>query len=241
MHPILALGLSAIRRNALPGLALWVVGAAVLAGYFLVPALMPAFAAAAAWQHDGGMAASGVLTAIAGGLVPSLVLAGRGQLHGRGLAVHVVGAALFWFYRGVEVDLFYRLQSLWFGDGADPATLLKKVLVDQLLYTALWSIPTTFLFFFWFTDCRRRWSTFRAGLTGHTLGVRLPALVVSAWAVWIPMVCIINSVPPDLRVPVLALALVFWSLCVSASANPVSDDQDTDKKGLAARKASPAL
>ena len=220
LAPALATGLAGMRRNLVPGLILWAVGMAVLGGYYLVPALRPAYVGIATWKNDGGLLASSVLIAVAGGVVPFVVLLAQGRVDPEFRLGHLVALTALWAWRGGEVDLFYRLQSLLFGDGADLATLVKKVVVDQAFYTALWSVPSTFLISRWWIDHRGSFRPAWASLDRTFWRVDMPGLILAAWMVWIPMVCIINSLPADLRVPMLAIAVVFWSLCVAAAGTP---------------------
>lgn len=218
--PALATGLAGMRRNLVPGLVLWAIGIAVLGGYYLIPALRPAFTGIASWKNEGGLLASALLIAVAGGVVPFLVLLARGRVDPAFRLGHLLALVFIWAWRGAEIDLFYRLQSVLFGDGVDLATLIKKVVVDQALYTVLWGVPVTFLLSRWLIDHRGRFRPAWASLDRTFWRVDMPGLIIAAWMVWIPMVCIINSLPADLRVPMLAIAVVFWSLCVAAAGTP---------------------
>ena len=46
---------------------------------------------------------------------------------------------VFWAYKGIEVDAFYRLQALMFGNGSDFLTIFAKVVVDQFVYNPVWA------------------------------------------------------------------------------------------------------
>jgi hypothetical protein len=213
------LGLAGMRANLIPGLILWMVGIGILTAFFAVPSARPFFDAIAAWKQDGGLWASAILIAGAGGLVPFVTLHALGRTTRGFLLGHLITLLGIWAYRGVEVDLFYRLQSMMFGDGGDGPTLLKKVLVDQGIYTALWTTPTTTVLYLWLIEERGSWSNALKRMDGRFWRVTIPGAVMAAWTVWIPMVCIINSLPIALRVPVLAVAVVFWSLCMSVLAS----------------------
>ena len=47
---------------------------------------------------------------------------------------------MYWALRGVDVDAFYRLQAMIFGDGVDWRTIVCKVLVDQFVYTVYFGL-----------------------------------------------------------------------------------------------------
>jgi hypothetical protein len=220
MRPAFAAGLAGMRQNLKPGIVLWVVGAAILAGYWLWPAARPAYDTAARWKSDGGYGFSAISGGLCGGVVPFLFLWATGRIAAGRIAVTALFLTIFWIYRGIEVDAFYRFQAVLFGTGTDAATVAKKTLFDMAVYAAFWANPTTLLAYFWFFDSGGDWRRFRAGLSRELFTVRLPALVMSAWAVWGPTVCIVYSLPPSLQMPVFCIVLCFWVLLVSAVTAP---------------------
>jgi hypothetical protein len=68
---------------------------------------------------------------------PDIAQGLRDRPHARPLSGWVLIAAtglfyaVFWGVKGTEVDAFYRLQALMFGNGTDAGTIALKVLVDQ--------------------------------------------------------------------------------------------------------------
>lgn len=46
----------------------------------------------------------------------------------------------FWIYKGIEVDAFYTLQGIMFGNEATAKCIIPKVIVDQFVYNPPWSI-----------------------------------------------------------------------------------------------------
>ncbi len=216
MHPALNAGLAGMRRNVLPGMVLWAVGAGLLAAYYGWPAARPFYDAARHAKEHWGYGFSALAGALSGGLVPFLVLWASGRIARGERVATLLFLTLFWVYRGVEVDAFYRLQGWLFGDDPGVRTVALKTAVDMLLYSALWTIPTTTLIYFWFHDCGRDWASFCSGLSRSMFTVRIPALVFSCWAVWAPTVCIVYSLPAALQIPVFNVVLCFWVLLVSA-------------------------
>lgn len=213
-----ALGLEGARHNFLPGLGLWAVGLALVGGYYFVPAAKPVYETVRQWKLDGGFLFSTVSSAVCGGLIPFFYSLATGQVR-RGDRFYL-GAffTLFWIYRGLEVDVFYRLQAMMFGSDPGVRTVALKAAVDMLVYTAWWSIPTTQLAYFYFLDCRMDFRRFRAGLNREFFFVKVPALIFAAWAVWAPSVCIIYSMPLALQVPLFCVVLCFWVLLVNVMA-----------------------
>lgn len=220
MRRAFAAGFAGMRQNFKPGLALWAVGAALLASYYLWPAARPAFDVASRWKDEGGYWFSAISTGICGGLIPFLFLWGTGRIAAQRVAATFAFMVIFWVYRGIEVDAFYRFQAVLFGNGTDVATVAKKTLFDMAVYAAFWANPTTCLVYFWFFDCAGDWRRFRAELSRDIFTVRIPALVLSAWMVWGPTVCFVYGLPPALQMPVFNIVLCFWVLLVSAVTTP---------------------
>jgi hypothetical protein len=46
----------------------------------------------------------------------------------------------------------------------------------------------------------------------------MPALVLAAWMVWTPTVCLVYSLPSGLQVPIFNVVLCFWVLLVAVVA-----------------------
>jgi hypothetical protein len=218
MHPVFAASLAAARSNLLPGVILWLLGAALVTAWFAVPAARPAFETVRGWQNAGGVWFAAAASALCGGLLPWLAMLGLRRIPAGQAGRHGVFLVLFWIYRGVEVYWFYQLQARLFGDGSDAATLAAKTAFDMLVYTAFWSIPTTAIVYRWFYDCDASWSRLRGALDRELFAVRIPALIVSAWMVWAPSVAVIYSFPPALQVPVFNVVLCFWVLMATVLA-----------------------
>lgn len=198
----------ALRANLMPGLILWAIGSIVVAAFYLYPAAQPAFARIAATKDAWGFAFSVLASGIFGGLLPCLAarLLGRSLPFSHGLLLTVLCA-----WRGFEVDAFYRLQGVLFGNEATLGTIASKVALDQVGFSVFWSSPTTIALFAWrdggFT--RAAWSR---AWTAATIFGRLRTVVLCNWLVWTPTVCLVYSLPADLQMPLFALANTFWSM-----------------------------
>jgi hypothetical protein len=121
---------------------------------------------------------------------------------------------LFWTWKGVEVDAFYRLQAAWFGSSSDFRTIALKVLVDQLGYAPIISAPVQVLCFLW-KDNGFSIAATRAALARQSLWQRTLVVAFSTWVVWIPAVSIIYALPSALQIPLFNLVLCFWCLLMS--------------------------
>ena len=208
-HPLLARLRDAARQNAVPAAVLQTLTLLLLLGYYRwAPAhdvLERLLRLKLAWGAGYSFLA-GVLFA---GLLPRLVLRWKGQ-RGR-FAVELGFACLFWGWRSVEVDLFYRLQAHWFGAAADWPTVLAKTAVDQLVYSPLWAVPQIALAFAW-KDADFSWRAARAHLDRDFFVTRLPAAVLGNAMVWLPAVLAIYFLPSALQLPVSNLVGSFWVL-----------------------------
>ncbi len=150
-------------------------------------------------------------TALFGGLIPFLYLRSNRNTRATTPPSHGLFYLGFWAIKGVEVDLFYQLQGRLFGNGTDVATILPKVLVDQFLYSLVWSTPCALLVFYWkdagFSLARLRQLSWRSFFKAN-----MPKALIGLWGVWVPAVTIIYSLPPALQIPLFNIVLCFYAL-----------------------------
>lgn len=217
-------GLHSARENALPGFILWIAAAAIVAGYWLLEPVHRFLSDLGQFKAESGYLYSAVATGIFGGLIPFLWRWTRGKKRARetGTQLWNVPAwaaglflTLFWAYKGVEIDWFYRLQALIFGSGSALSVLVPKVLVDQFVYNTLWAGWIQLLAYWWLERALKPAALVDPAFW-RTIGPRLVTILISTWGVWIPMVCIIYSMPAELQVPLFNIALCFWSLMLAS-------------------------
>jgi hypothetical protein len=206
--------LRAIRQNFVPGLVIWTVAALVVAAYYLVPATSGFFQTIAAWKASGGFLYSFAATALFAGLIPFAFLmvmpATRAQATGSALAFLLI----FWGYRGVEIDLLYRLQGVMFGTAPAVGTIAAKVAFDLFVYNVVWAAGLQLLVYHW-KNHRYRLKAFHGFHWHEFFTKRLPVAVVSTWVIWLPVVTLVYSLPADLQIPLFNLAACFWSMVVA--------------------------
>lgn len=205
------LGVVAARANRWPGLMLSVFAVGLLLSYWYVPTATAALDAVAGFKDEQGWRFVLVSTALFGGVIPWIVQRLRPATRHFSPWPHLWFLAAFWGIKGVEIDLLYRVQAIWFGHGSDPATVTKKIAFDMGLYAPIWAMPTTLAAYAFMNN---RFS-FR-GLSGLDLRrwisrVLLP-ITISNWSVWVPAVMVIYCLPLALQLPVQNLVLCFWSL-----------------------------
>jgi hypothetical protein len=164
-------------------------------------------------QQEAGYAFSFCSYVIASALLPELlriVFFQSGKATGRNLWLFLTAAPL-WGAMGILVDLLYRLQTVWFGSGHDWATLLRKVFVDQFLFSPFLSIPLA-VGWFLLRDEGFRPSAFQMIFRADFIFEKVFPVAVAAWCVWVPGVLLVYHMPPRLQLPVAVFIQVFWVL-----------------------------
>ena len=220
---------AAFRQNRVPWVALNALVAALVASYFFIPEVAGAWAAVGAFKERWSYLFSLVSTVFSAVLLPSAVQAMMGVLPDAGRVARILTLAAFWGYRGMEIDLFYKLQAVLFGSGNDPLTLVKKVAFDQFVYSTLWAVPTYVIALRW-VDLGRSWRLTWASLDRRFWTVTYPSILVTNWLIWIPAVSLVYSLPTGLQFPLFAVVMCFFILLVSLLAR--GDGADGPKTEL---------
>ncbi len=208
-------GLHSARATALPGMVLITTAAAVVTAYYFSPPVHAALETFAGFRTRGGFLFSALATAFFAGLIPFLYL----RFHPRTSALHpwphLIFFVVFWGYKGIEIDLLYRMQALLFGNQADWLTITKKMLVDQLIYNPFIAAPYGLMLYAW-KDAGFRWVAPLADLRASRWYYRrvLPVMI-AVWGVWVPTVCLIYALPLALQLPLNTLVNCFWVILFS--------------------------
>jgi hypothetical protein len=207
----LLIGLRAARANLVPGLVVQAMMIALVAAYYLHPATHDWLELLARAKQRGGFLFTIGASAFAGGVLPELltiVIFQRGKIYRKNFD-NLAFTALFWSAEGMSVDLFYRVQAFFFGSNINFATVMKKLVVDILIYTPFVSVPFTSGCYEW----RERGYAFKGLWRVFTVtfykNKTFPA-VIAAWGVWIPILAVVYSLPLLLQFPLFSLALTFW-------------------------------
>jgi uncharacterized membrane protein len=204
-------GIRAARANLLPGLILQGVMILLVVGYYFVPATHGIFDLLAMWKEKWGYAYSAISAMIAGAVIPEALrvfLFQRGKSTRRN-AGNFLFAAVFWGVCGMQVDLFYRLQAIWFGSEATPGVVILKVLVDQFLYCPIIAGPQTAFLYDW-KQTGFAMGRLREFFTFDFYRRAVVPTLFATWGVWIPVVAALYSLPSLLQIPLFALALSLW-------------------------------
>ncbi|HWB59995.1 MAG TPA: hypothetical protein VG733_10910 [Chthoniobacteraceae bacterium] len=210
------IGLRAAKANLLPGLVIQAAMVSIVVAYYTVPRVHDWLCVLAEIKRNGGLPFSAVSAVVAGAIFPevlAITIFQKGRITRKNLGNLLFNAAL-WGFEGVVVDLFYRTQAVIFGDHADFATVFKKVLVDQLVYTTFFATPFSVGCFEWKNQGYSTKGMSRVFTPGFYKNQSVPALIAS-WGVWIPLVSVIYSLPSLLQFPIFTLGLTFWVMMLT--------------------------
>lgn len=208
-------GLDCARALAVPGLALAAAACGVVLAYYQVPAARAALEHLAEWRVRGGFVYSAVSTALLAGVIPFLYLHFDPATRDRHPWPHLAFFALFWGYKGIEIDLLYRLQDRLFGSCVCWGPVVEKMLVDQFIYNPLFAAPYGVLLYAC-KDAGWRWTPALADLrAGRWYYRRVLPVMIAVWAVWIPTVCCVYALPLALQLPLNSVVNCFWVILFS--------------------------
>lgn len=146
--------------------------------------------------------------------------------------------ATFFLYGGlyqgcVQYFIFNELYPVWFGEGTDVATIAIKVCVDQFVLTPFLCLPVCYL-----VKALVFSYPLREGLERYIADARRD-LLVKYWVLWGPVQCLTFSVvPPQWRVPFIALMSFFWLLILSTITARQESEPRLDARAAAQNAAS---
>ena len=207
----LLIGLRAAKANLVPGLIVQALMVGLLVAYYMQPSVHAWLSTLAEAKAKGGLPFSMLAASLAGGVLPEIltIVAFQGGKPRIENARNLLFTLPYWTFDGLVVDLFYRYQTHLFGAQVDFITVTKKVLFDQLVFSALLTTPLGMACYEWkhqnysFHRLSRVWTfTFYKNKSFPTL--------IACWGVWVPLVAIIYSLPPLLQFPMFSLGLTFW-------------------------------
>ena len=156
----------------------------------------------------------------AGALVPEIFLIlffQHGRVTSRNLR-NLMFTVPIWALDGWLVDLLYRSEAAWFGNVVSLPVVLSKICVDQFGYNPFFAAPFGVLTYEWKNTGFSRESLVRGFTWDHYRDKVVPTLLAT-WAVWIPLMAIIYSLPLALQFPLFSLALTFWVLLLTYMTN----------------------
>ncbi len=218
-HPF-ALGWEAARANLVPALFIQALMLALLVAYYASPPAHAAFETLALYKARCGFTFVIIASVLAGAVVPELFVVAffqRGRVTKRNLR-NLAFTIPIWAIDGSLVDLLYRSEAAWFGNVVTLPVVAAKVFVDQFGYNPLLAAPFGVLTYEWKND-GFTWASLGRSLGWTHYRDKIIPTLCATWAVWIPMMAIIYSLPLALQFPLFSLALVFWVLLLTYMTN----------------------
>jgi hypothetical protein len=216
----LIIGWEAARANAKPALIIQALMFAVAVAFYTNSAAADALLALVEFKRAHGLAFVIVASVVAGALIPEIFLIlffqrGRPRVENlRNLAFTIP----VWGFDGSLVDLLYRTEAHWLGDVATVPVVLGKILIDQFGYNVFFAAPFGVLTYEWKNNGISVQPVRDLFTWRHYRDKIFPTLVAT-WAVWIPLMAIIYSLPLALQFPLFGLALSFWVLLLTYMTN----------------------
>ena len=202
------IGLESVKANAVPMVVLWGMAGLMALAFYRVPAMNAVFAPLAKWQTESGWVAAFLNRVIFCGIIPGVFLWSVKSIRPPCPLLTVGVYSLWGGLWGIACDGFYTLQDAVFGSGTDVATLIKKTLVDQLVWNVFICTPVNALFFPWVAE------DFKCGpkRSCRDFVQDCLALLVTNWIVWIPVTLAVYAFPLPLQIQLVGLACSFWML-----------------------------
>ena len=225
----LIIGWEAARANALPALIIQAIMLALLIAYYTSGTVSLALTNLAEFKRTHGLVFVILASIAAGAVIPELFLVlffQRGRPGLRNLR-NLLFTIPVWGFDGSLVDLLYRSEATWFGDVATIPVVLTKICVDQFGYNPFFAAPFGVLTYEWKNSGVSMRPVRDLFTWKHYLDKIIPTLVAT-WAVWIPLMAIIYSLPLALQFPLFGLALSFWVLLLTYMTNRFAGKIEAD-------------
>ena len=233
----LTIGWDAARANAKPALILQALMLALAIAYYASPATAHALRNLAEFKRANGLPFVVVASVLAGAIIPEIFLVlffQRGRPH-LGNLRNLAFTIPVWGFDGSLVDLMYRTEAHWLGDVATFPVVLGKILIDQFGYNIFFAAPFGVLTYEWKNNGISLRPVRDLFTWPHYRDKILPTLLAT-WAVWIPLMAIIYSLPLALQFPLFALALSFWVLLLTYMTNRFSGKIEADAPMATSRR-----
>ena len=215
-----AIDWEAVRANAIPALILQAVMLALVLAYYLSPPVADLLDRLADYKRAHGLAFVIVATIIAASFLPEIFLVlffQGGRVRAQNFR-NLLFTAPIWAVDGVTVDFLYRGLAALLGDTASVPVVAAKICIDQFGYNVFFAAPYGVLAYQW-KNSGFSFPVLRACLTPAFYRDKIVPTLCTTWAVWIPLMAMIYSLPLALQFPLFSLALTFWVLLLTYMTN----------------------
>jgi hypothetical protein len=225
----LTIGWEAARANAKPALIIQALMLALAIGYYVNPSIAVALGRLAEYKRAHGLPFVIIASVFGGALIPEIFLVlffQRGRPHFGNLR-NLAFTIPVWGFDGSLVDLMYRAEAHWLGDVASVPVVLAKICIDQFGYNIFFAAPFGVLTYEWKNNGISVGPVRDLFTFPHYRDKIIPTLLAT-WAVWIPLMATIYSLPLALQFPLFVLALSFWVLLLTYMTNRFSGKLEAD-------------
>jgi uncharacterized integral membrane protein len=225
----LTIGWEAARANALPALIIQAIMLALLVAYYTNANVASALNELAEYKRAHGLGFVILASIAAGAILPEIVLIAffqRGRPQRRNLR-NLLFTVPIWGFDGSLIDLLYRSEAAWLGDVVTLPVVVAKICIDQFGYNPLFAAPFGVLTYEWKNNGFSLQPVRDLFTWKHYRDKIIPTLLAT-WAVWIPVMAIIYSLPLALQFPLFGLALSFWVFVVTYMSNRFAGKIEAD-------------
>src|SRR5438445_6302035 len=225
----LMIGWEAARANAKPALIIQTLMLALAISFYANSTIADGLRNVAEFKRAHGLMFVVCASVFAGAFLPEIFLVlffqrGRPQIGNlRNLAFTVP----VWGFDGSLVDLLYHTEANWLGDVATLPVVLGKICIDQFCYNVLFAAPFGVLTYEW-KNSGFSMQPLRDLFTWRHYRDKILTTMLATWAVWIPLMAILYSLPLALQFPLFGLALTFWVLLLTYMTNRFAGQIEAD-------------
>jgi hypothetical protein len=225
----LMIGWEAARANARPALIIQALMLGLAIAYYTNPKVAETLRNLAEFKQEHGLPFVIIASILAGAIIPEIFLIlffQRGRPH-LGNLRNLAFTIPVWGFDGSLVDLLYRIEAHWLGDVATAPVVAGKILIDQFGYNVFFAAPFGVLTYEW-KNSGISLQPVRDLFTWRHYRDKIIPTLVATWAVWIPLMAIIYSLPLALQFPLFGLALSFWVLLLTYMTNRFAGKVEAD-------------
>ena len=216
----LNIGWEAAKANAKPALLIQAMMLALAIAFYANATAADALGRLAEFKREHGISFVILASILAGAVIPEIFLIIFFQ-RGKPQRVNLRNLAFtipVWGFDGSLVDLLYRAEAAWLGDVATVPVVAGKIFLDQFGYNIFFAAPFGVLTYEW-KNSGISMQPLRDLFTWPHYRDKIFPTLVATWAVWIPLMAIIYSLPLALQFPMFGLALSFWVLLLTYMTN----------------------
>lgn len=219
------IGWEAARANAAPAFVLQGIMLAILLAYYFHPSSAALLNWLADYKQRHSIGFVLISSVLVGAVLPELfviIFFQRGQVKKKN-AENFLFNAPFWALDGFLVNEMYTLLAAWLGDRATFLVVVGKMCIDQFGYNPFFAAPFGIWGYAW-KNGGYSFAKLRLLLTWDYYREHGLPVLVATWAVWIPLMAIIYSLPFAIQFPLFALALAFWVLMMIYMTNRFAEN-----------------